>query len=281
MIVFTSIGKFEKEIVNEKISKLEIVENNGILITKYDGKLLKEKPISTRYESFDFKGYVSKVMDEIVINFKINSYELIFKEGVQQIILKSDEILIDGESFIITFFILNSTDKSRALNVSLGLKNKNYTFITEAGTIYKKHYKGINEYVDDKLNINTDVFKEQLELIKSLKGEEISLKDIKKVITTSNVADKYLLSQESVFINFMMKYHYHLEKGNEVRTKLYNVLYHGEKNHDFYLDSYTSFIIYLSLFIKKDSYVIKNESERILRMSKYFKRRNILNMLNN
>ncbi|MFM2392689.1 MAG: hypothetical protein RLZZ546_671, partial [Bacteroidota bacterium] len=192
---------------------------------------------------------------------------------------KSDEIIIDDEMFLLTFFILNSTDKSRALNVSLGLKNKSYTFITEAGTIYKKHYKGINEYVDDKLNLNTEVFKDQLDLIKSLKGEEITLKDIKKVITTSHVSDKYLSSQEAVYSNFLTKYYYHLEKGTELKNKLYSVLNHGEKNLDFYLDSYTSFLIYLSLFSKKDSYVIKNESERILKMSKFFKRRNIMTML--
>ncbi|MFM2393509.1 MAG: hypothetical protein RLZZ546_1491, partial [Bacteroidota bacterium] len=46
MIIFS--GEFVKEIINEKISKLEVIENSGVLITKYDGKLLKEKDISTR-----------------------------------------------------------------------------------------------------------------------------------------------------------------------------------------------------------------------------------------
>ncbi len=272
-------GVFNKEILNEKISKLEIIENNGVLITKYDGKFLKEKEISNRYESFDFKGYMKKVIDEISENFNITNYELIFNGGVQEIELKSDEITQDDEKFTLTFFILNSTDKTRALNVSLGLKNDDYTFITEAGAIYKKHYTGINDYVDEKLNLKTDVFKEQLQIIKSLKGEEISIKDIKKVITSSTLNDKYLSSQETTFTSFLLKYYYHLSKENPLKKILYNINYGYDKNHDYYLDSYTSFLLYMKLYLNRDSYIIKNESERILRMSKYFKRKNILSML--
>lgn len=274
-------GKFDKELLNEQISKLEVVESGGVLITKYDGKFLKEKEISNRYESFDFKGYIKRAVDEIIENFNVTDYELMFKGGVQEIKLRSDETELDGEKFVLTFFILNSTDKTRALNVSLGLKNKNYTFITEAGSIYKKHYTGINDYVDERLNLKTEVFKEQLEIIKSLKGEEISLKDIKKIITTSTVNDKYLTSQESKYSNFLLNFFYHLDHKNPLRKTFNDIINNRDKRDDYYLDSYEVFLVYLKLFSNKDSYIIKNESERILRMSKYFKRRNIMSILTN
>lgn len=274
---------FNKEILLNHLSKLEIKEVSGVIITKYDGKLLKETDVSTRYESFDFSGYVSKIIDEILKNFNINKYELIFKDGKQQIILTSDDVVLDDDNFKMSFYILNSSDKSRALNISLGLRSDNYSFITEAGTIYKKHYTGISDYVDEKLDIKTEVFKQQLEVIKSLKNDEISFKNLKKVITTSLTKDdKYLSSQESVFINFLSKYYSSEPSNSEIKKSLFSYLYSSaSKRTDLDIDfsSYQVFKVYLKLFSNKDSYTIKNESERIMRMSKYFKRRNILNLI--
>lgn len=279
-------GEFDKELIYKTLSKLEIIPSNGVIITKYDGKFLAEKEISKKYESFDFHGYVKKVIDEITSNFDIKNYYLYLNKGIQQIKLEGDEISFNDEKFKICFFILNSSDKTRALSVSLGLRNKNYTFITEAGTIYKKHYNGINNYVDENININTNIFKEQLEILKSLIGETISYKDLQKTVTTSLNSDKLLSSQELVFNNLIRAYYYSLEKNHHIKQKLCDIIYHSkfstkELDYDFYLDSYEVFKIYMNFFANKDSYVIKNESERILKMSKYFKRKNIINVLNN
>ncbi len=280
--VMRKSGVFNKEEIVDIVSKLEIIQSNGVIVTKYDGRFLAEKEISKKYESFDFNSYVEKVIDEITKNFEIKKYTILFKNGIQQIILEGDEIEYDNEKFVITFYILNSSDKSRALSISLGLKNKKYSFITEKGTIYKKHYSGINEYVDDNLNLNTDIFKEQLDVIKSLIGEEISLSDIKKVITTSLNGDKILSSQENIFNSFIRSY-YFSENDKFIKDKLYPIIYNlknREIDYNFYLDSYKCFEIYMKFFSSRDSFIIKNESERILKMSKYFKRRNIINMLN-
>jgi hypothetical protein len=64
-------GEFDKELIYKTLSKLEIIPSNGVIITKYDGKFLAEKEISKKYESFDFHGYVKKVIDEITSNFDI------------------------------------------------------------------------------------------------------------------------------------------------------------------------------------------------------------------
>ena len=50
-------------------------------------------------------------------------------------------------------------------------------------------------------------------------------------------------------------------------------------SHDFYIDAFWAFQIYLTLFRKQDSHVIKNESERIMKITQWAVRNSVLEEL--
>ena len=52
-----------------------------------------------------------------------------------------------------------------------------------------------------------------------------------------------------------------------------------EVENDFYLDAFWSFQVYLRLFNKQDSHIIKNETERIMKMTQWAVRNSVLEAL--
>jgi hypothetical protein len=52
-----------------------------------------------------------------------------------------------------------------------------------------------------------------------------------------------------------------------------------EVEHDFYLDAFWSFQMYLRLFNKQDAHIIKNETERIMKMTQWAVRNSVLEAL--
>ena len=51
------------------------------------------------------------------------------------------------------------------------------------------------------------------------------------------------------------------------------------RDKDFYLDAFWAFQVYLRLFNKQDSHIIKNETERIMKMTQWAVRNSVLESL--
>ena len=245
------------------------------MATYFDSREVSRKKVSNKYEIFDFRPFVIQCINEVRKNYEILKYELTIVGGRQQITLVSTPETIKGETFQRSFYLLNSSDCSRALSFSYGLKHNNFNFISKKGTIYKKHYRGITEYVEDRVDLDDTIFIEQLELFKKIIGDSIYMSNVQKVITESEYLKDSKVTLKNNFHKFCS-----LLKGElrdtltEENKKSLQKSYYTMGSEDFVfntdvnfmVDSFTVFKTYLQMFNKKDAGTVRKESERISKM---------------
>jgi hypothetical protein len=279
---------FKKEDLIEKISKLDIIQEGNQIITKYNDRVLKTTTVSNRYEIFDIKGYLIDQIDFISSNFPIHSYKLDIRGGIQSLDLLSDVVKIGDSEFYKGFFLLNSSDKSRALNFNAGLYNKtqNWYYIWGLNVnLYKKHLKGVTSIANDKTaQLNDETFSEQIEMLTDLVDHKVSYKEVVKVISPTIDVKVNLAKLESFNQSIL-----YLHRNNKIlltKEQLDLLKLDGEQIHskvdnfdNFYFDAFTVFRIYLGLFNRQDSYLIKKETDKISKITQSAIRDSLLESL--
>lgn len=267
-----------KESLLNELNLLKIERIGDLVITKYKGDVIKTSTVSNRYEVFDIVGYIKEKLETIEKNFKIDKYSLSIKGGVQYLKLYSDKILINNIDFYKTFYITNSTDKSRRLSFKVGLYTnlKNIDYINSNELDFsKKHLSGVNKLVEESFNkLDEQIFTEQIESLRSLDKHIIKLSNIKEVITTDNekMGNKRFVSfKNKVLFNGLFDLT-DSERKELFRNKT-DILY------DFELDAFKVLLTYLSMFSYQDSVIIKKESTRILELTKFMIRKKVLSKI--
>jgi hypothetical protein len=267
-----------KESLLNELNLLKIERIGDLVITKYKGDVIKTSTVSNRYEVFDIVGYIKEKLETIEKNFKIDKYSLSIKGGVQYLKLYSDKIVINNIDFYKTFYITNSTDKSRRLSFKVGLYTnlKNIDYINSNELDFsKKHLSGVNKLVEESFNkLDEQIFTEQIESLRSLDKHIIKLSNIKEVITTDNekIGNKRFVSfKNKVLFNGLFDLT-DSERKELFRNKT-DILY------DFELDAFKVLLTYLSMFSYQDSVIIKKESARILELTKFMIRKKVLSKI--
>jgi hypothetical protein len=278
--------KFDYTELVKEISKIKIDLEGDEVATYFDGREVSRKRVSTKYEIFDFRPFVIRSIDEVRKNYEILEYNLTIVGGRQEIKLVSVPEEIEGETFQRSFYILNSSDCSRALSFSYGLKHNDFDYISKKGTIYKKHYTGITEYVEDRVDLDDSIFQEQIELFKKIIGDSIFMSNVQKIITESDVLKNSKVTLKNNFYKFCEKLSYLPELTKEQKRSLKKGFWIRESedfivdsDKDFMVDSFKVFKTYLKLFNTKDAGVIRRESERISKMGVSEIRNNSLDQL--
>jgi hypothetical protein len=148
----------------------------------------------------------------------------------------------------------------------------------------KKHLTGVTQAAEDASEgLNGESFDEQIESLKSLVGHRIQLSKLRQVI----LGDKEDVPQinHRKFDAFNNSVRFAASDGlikitNDQRHQLFT---ESEKittiQHDFYIDAFWAFQVYLRLFNKQDSHIIKNETDRIMKMTQWAVRNNVLEAL--
>ena len=113
---------WNKEELLKELDKLSIERTGNTIVTKFDNRIIKTSNVSDIYEVFDFVSYLKEKIDIIESNFPIHKYNLQIWGGKQLLQLISEEVIIGEDKFHKSFYIINSTDKSRRLSFDLGLK---------------------------------------------------------------------------------------------------------------------------------------------------------------
>jgi len=269
------IRKFNYEELISKINQIKIELQSDEVVTYFGGREVSRKVVSGKYEIFDFKPFIKKCIDNILKSYEIDNYSLKVVGGRQEIRLLSEPVEVKGETFFKTFYLINSSDKSRALNFSYGLKHKGFDFISKTNSIYKKHYKGITKYTNENVDISDEAFAEQIEILNNLIGKNIMISDVQKIITESEVFSEGKSSLKNNFISFLNRL-YIDSKGllSENNRRDIKRLSFADENslkftydNDFMVDSFLVLKTYLKLFNTKDSQIIKRESERIKKLT--------------
>ena len=279
-------GIYNRSELFNKIDKLSITRENDQIITKYDNRVIKVSNVSDKYEIFDIVKYIKDRIFDIEKNFDIIKYQLIIKGGQQQLKLVSDKIEIGGVEFYKSFYILNSTDKSRRLSFNVGLysEKSNFYTINSASNIglVKKHLRGVTEAADEaSVGLNGETFNDQITSLKSLVGHRIKLSKIRDVIVGDGSNVNHL--KFDAFKNSIRFATY--DNQLVISKDQKNMLYKPSKElvisneMDFYLDAFWVLQVYLRLFSKKDSHIIKNETSRIMEITQWSIRNKVLESL--
>ena len=276
---------YNKEELFNYIDKIEVEKVNGQVITKYSGRVTQIANVSERYEIFDIAKYLKEKIVLIEQNFTISKYQLSIRKGQQYLQLISDKVNIGGVDFYKSFYILNSTDKSRRLSFYAGLHSESYYYIGANNVgLSKKHLTGVNVAAEDaSKGLTGETFDEQIEALTNLIGHRIQFSKIRQVI----LGEKEEIPQVNhrKFDAFKNSVRYADSDGlirltREQRSQLYTESERmTEVKEDFYLDAFWVFGTYMRLFNKQDSHIIKNETDRIMKITQWSVRNSVLEAL--
>jgi hypothetical protein len=283
---FTSYNK--KEVI-DRINRISIEKSGETVITKYDGRVINTTPVSNRYEIFDIVKYLKDKIDLIEQNFTIYEYKLIIHAGRQYLQLISDKVKIGGLDFYKSFYILNSTDKSRRLSFNVGLYCDNNNFyvigVKNVGLV-KKHLTGVTQAAETAtMGLNDETFDEQVEAMNNLVGHRIQLSKLRQVILGDKEDVPQINHRKFDAFKNMVRFAY-----NDGQIKLtkaqFDILMKESSKlttigtaEDFYLDAFFAFQLYLRIFNRQDSHIIKAETDRIFKMTTWAVRNSVLEAL--
>lgn len=256
-----------------KIDAIEIFQEGAQVITKYCGNVINTTSVSNRYEIFDIRSFMKSKIDYIESNFNITFSNLRVRGGIQELILLSDQVEIAGINYYKAFFILNSSDKSRRLSMNLGLYQvdngtylvsniKNFSLIT-------KHLKGITDKAEVAAqNIDVETFDEQINSIRSLVGERVMMSQVRNIIV-----DKDQKVNHNKFDALKNSLRWNSKKLTKEQVAF--LMTPSEKLNitpeiDFSIDAFHIFQSYMNVFRNQDSYVVRKETEKILKITQCF-----------
>ena len=278
--IITASLPYNRAKVIESMNKLSVEQVGHAVMTSYDDRLLKEAHVSDKYLMFDFPKFVGELIPRVENYFTPSNYLLRMIGGRQELRLIGEQMKINGEVFYRMLSILNSTDKSRALQMNMGLMRlicTNGMFASVDGEVVSirgKHYK--NSLPDKIEGFSTGIerFKsvtdEQRSLISDLLGTTVSYRTVANALVRNadnEVVDSKLKKLTRLAGKLLTSDTDRLKTVSEEQLKLLNqpdlVLYHKDSG-DLELDAYRLFNCYTEIFRANDSGKIKRESDRIL-----------------
>lgn len=282
---------YNKEQLLNIIDKISITKEGTQVITKFDERVIKVANVSNRYEIFDISSYLKSKIELIEKNFTIYKQRLDIIGGKQYLQLISDSIQVGGVDFHKSFYILNSSDKSRRLSFNVGLYsdiNDLYVIGSSNTGLIKKHLKGVTHAAEvASEGLNGETFNEQIESMESIVGHKVAFSKLREIILGEGEIPQI---NHRKFDAFKNNVRYVANKIELVQTKLSveqrNMLY-TESNKikevtrelDFYVDAFWAFQTYLKIFNRQDSHIIKIETERISKITQCSIRNSILESL--
>ena len=274
---------YNKPDLFSKIDSIEIFQQGAQVVTKYFGRVINTTNVSNRYEIFDIRGFMKSKIEYLESNFNITFSNLRIRGGVQELILLSDQVEIAGITYYKAFFILNSSDKSRRLSMNLGLyQADNGTYLVNTiknFSLVTKHIKGITDKAEVATqNLDVETFDEQINSIRSLVGERVMLSQVRNIII-----DKDQKVNHNKFDALKNTLRWNYSKGLS-KEQIGVLMTPSEKLDfnpiiDFSFDAFHIFRAYMNVFRNQDSYVVRKETEKILKITQCFIREDKLTQL--
>lgn len=271
-----------------KVNAIDITKQGDMVVTKYFDRVVNTTKVSNLYEIFDIRQFLKSKIDQLAHNFNLRWYKFTMKKGIQELTLLSDDVEINGTLYQKAFFILNSSDKSRRLNMNMGLyraDNKSY-FVSSIRnmSLSKKHLRGVTQLAEEvSQNIDIETFDEQIESIKSLIGQRVLLSKIREIIIDKDLKINHMkFDALKNSLRWSKTDKLNSLTNDQIKTLMtqsesLNIDHHN----DFSIDAYSVFNCYLQVFSRQDSYVVKKETEKILKITQCFVRDEKINQILN
>jgi len=273
------IRPYNKSEILETIDKFGVTKNNlNVVTTTFGDKIVASESVSDKYYVFDFGKFTREIVENIENYFTPISYTILISKGYQEIRIFGEEVIINGDIYDKMVSILNSTDKSRTLQMNIGLFRKiNQSGIiidVENATVRGKHFfKSLPErlkmFVLQLQNFNIVIEAQTVELTK-LANLEITFKEIaeryirfdKRGIVRSGDVTKLRAFSSNLKNSTSSDRVVNLT--SEQRSLLFNSSRYQEYDTDIYLNGFQVFNIYTELFKNYDTSVLRRESKRIM-----------------
>lgn len=262
---------FNSDEINSNLDKFENKLENGYLTTTYDGREICVVEVSKVYYNFDFTNFSKSILSEIQKYFSPDTYSLKAASGVQEIRLIGDELYIDNERYKKIISIVNSTDKSKALSMNVGLvkynKRGDQDTITILTSFCNKHYKSslpdkIKSFSDNLINFNMDI-DFHIKTIEDLANKEVGIVEFTKSMLYDEKG-KLIKTMELKLraLGKKLTYSYGFRKNYDALSNLTETGI--DKVENFKIKSKTIYDAYMELFKDSDTSVIARESRRII-----------------
>jgi hypothetical protein len=284
---------YNREELDAKIEKFNSSKSGNSVYTEYNG-VGNSVEVSDQYRFFDFKQFARMVVGLIESQTEIFYYALKINRGVQEISILTNPIMVGGDKYYQNLFLLNSNDKSRALQFNAGLLrwNDNNGFVIPVpnastseraihkGNAFEERVKGINRFVDTLPSL----MGAQLEIIEKLGHKEVSLKSIIDTLLAErpewvSEITPTAMNRSKAFISRMMEqmsFDTLVNLGlSGVRDVLKQPLTFVESGLDVKVNLYEAFIWYTSIYKNRDSAIINRESNRFFKLMESFEVSNI------
>jgi hypothetical protein len=272
-----SYNPYIKQELLDRINEIDIQKVGDTVVTKYRDRVLKVVQVSDRYEIFDIAKYLKDKIELIEKNFTITKYRFTLTRGVQYLELLSDSIEINGQKYHKSFYILNSSDKSRRLSFNAGLycEDANFYIISNVKNVglTKKHLKGVTQAAEvASEGLNGETFDEQVESLKSIVGHRVALSKIRQIILGEDEVTQIAHRKFDAFKNSIRW----ARTTNGITAEQSRLLSRSseyiksiEQADDFYIDAFSVLQSYLKIFNREDAHIIKNETERIMKITQW------------
>ena len=274
---------FNKNDIFETLDMLQISQRGMQIQTHFGGNLISDTEVSGKYEIFNFPDFAKEVVGQVQNYFTPEKYQLRIAKGQQELRLIGEDVVVNGEQYSKMFNILNSSDKSRALQLNIGL----IRFVCTNGMVIgvenehaamkTRHFKAtlpgkVEEFVANLEDFDLCINK-QTQHIESLSGRFITFKGISERIAldedrrikngTINRLKAFgnkLINSQSDRINIL---------GAEQIALLKNphLFLNSEFNNvDVEMSAYQALNCWTEVYRSYDSSVLKRETTRILEL---------------
>ena len=262
---------FDSVKLNDDLDKFDNQIEDGFLVTRYDGREICRVEVSKIYYNFDFTNFSKSILSEIQKYFTPEVYRLKIASGEQEINLVGDELYIDNERYEKTINIVNSTDKSKALSMNVGLvkieKGKRATSTTILTSFSNKHYKSslpdkIKSFSDNLINFNMNI-DFHIKTIEDLKNKEVTIVEFaKSVLFDKNGKVVKSVEFKLAALGKRLMYEYGFRKNYSTLSNL--TAADINKVEDITLNAKVLYSAYIELFKDSSTSVIARESRRVI-----------------
>jgi len=275
---------YDKTNIFSTLDKLKLSQKENNILTHFDGRLIANTTVTDKYELFDFPTFAKDVVEQVENYFTPETYNLRITKGTQELRLIGEEVLINGDRYSKMFNILNSTDKSRALQLNVGLIRficTNGMVISAEGEDYSglktKHFKNslpekVRRFVESLDTFDMNI-QSQTQTLNNLNGRFVSFKELAskfaldedgvmtdgKALKLRAFAKKLLCSETDKLVDLKPEQITLLKNANLFLNPDFNKV-------DIEMSAYSALNCWIEVYRNYDSSVLKRETNRILQL---------------
>jgi hypothetical protein len=276
---------FNAEEIASKIEKFNAFREGNRVSTQHQyGGITVE--VSDQYRFFDFKSFALNVISMIAQQSEIFYYSLHIRRGIQEIDLLTNPTFIGDEVYYQSLSLLNSNDRSRALQFNAGLMRwkENHAFIVPVpnaatseraihkGASFEEKVKNINSFVDTLPTL----MKSQMDIVKMFGSKTLSVQSIVQAMLaerkegTTDITVSALNRTKA----FLCKITQNMKPSEMVEAGLAFSDFHllkkpidlSKSSVEFNINLYDAFLWYTESYKGRDTSVINRESNRFFEL---------------